>query len=78
MNKVVHIQSAKNIKKAEKMLQDLLTIERNMNVAIKTLEKHWAYVAVAEVLASLKNNIQLVQIQQKNCKQIIENRGSKK
>lgn len=77
MNNITPLQSVKNLRKAKKMIEDLKMIEKNMDVCIKTLDKYWAYITVAEVVTLLKNNIQLVRIQQKTCQNIIDSKGIK-
>lgn len=78
MSDIVHIKSVKNLKQTKKMLDDLLLIERNMDICSKTLEKYDIYISVANVLVSLRSNLKLINSQKKICETIINNKGLSK
>lgn len=71
MTSITHLSDYKKVKKIEKIVDDLIKIEKVISASIKIVGPYKKYTPAKNVLANLMENKALVVVHLKQCKEML-------
>lgn len=78
INSITHLQDYKKVKKVERIIIDLVKVEKLLTTSIKMIGVYKRYAPAKNVLANLLENKALVMVHLKQCKTMLEHYNANK